>query len=450
MLEGGLGLLWVCGEVSGMVLARSGHRYFTLKDEFTQIRCTLFRNRAAHLTFEPTNGMELEAWVKPTLYEPRGEFQLTALELRRAGTGELQRRFEQLKAKLEAEGLFAAERRRPLPPFPHRVGIITSADGAAVRDIIAVMRERFAAIELILYPTRVQGDGAQEAILAAIATANRRQECDLLIIGRGGGSAEDLALFNDEAVVRAIANSNLVTVSAVGHEIDTTLADWVADLRAATPSAAAEQISPDGNELKQRLIGLTQQLLRTVQQQQQQRQQRWHYLQQPFTRPPPQLQQTMQRLDQLEWRLQQPLGQQLATARWRLEQALTALQRHSPLQRLFQQQQRLDRTHYRLRQLIEQRLAQQQQQLARQPQRLGHQLERRLQQSRHHFQTLLAQLHSVSPLATLERGYSTTHRQRDGTLLRHTEQLTTGELIVTQLQQGRILSQIIELNPETV
>ncbi len=243
-LESQLPLLWVEGEVSNFTRAVSGHWYFAIKDAGAQVRCVMFRGRNQFADFTPANGEHVEVRALPSLYEARGEFQLGVEQIRRAGTGRLYEAYLRLKAKLEAEGLFDPAKKRPLPRFPRRLGIVTSPQAAALHDVLTALARRMPGLPVIVYPTPVQGSDAGAQIAAAIRTAGTRAECDVLLVCRGGGSLEDLWAFNDEAVVRAIAASPIPVVSGVGHETDFTLADFAADLRAPTPTAAAELASP--------------------------------------------------------------------------------------------------------------------------------------------------------------------------------------------------------------
>ncbi len=245
LIEGGLPLLWVRGEISNFVSAASGHWYFSLKDEAAQVRCVMFRHKSQYLDFKPANGMQVEVLALATLYEARGDFQLTLEKMRPAGLGALYEAFERLKAKLEGEGLFDAERKRDLPLLPKQIGIVTSLQAAALRDVLRTLANRMPSVPVLLYPVPVQGEGAGQKIAQAIRTASQRAECDVLIVCRGGGSIEDLWAFNEEVVARAIAASHIPVVSGVGHETDFTIADFVADLRAATPTAAAQAVVPD-------------------------------------------------------------------------------------------------------------------------------------------------------------------------------------------------------------
>jgi len=252
VLEGSFPLLWVEGELSNLSQPPSGHIYFSLKDEYAQVRCAMFRTRRVHLRFRPENGVHVLARVRVSLYEGRGDFQLVVEHLEPAGEGALRLAFERLKQKLASEGLFDAARKRPIPEFPRQVGLITSAAGAAVRDLLSVLARRYPALPVLIFPVPVQGGEAAEAMVAALRRANARAECDVLILARGGGSMEDLWPFNDETLARAIASSAIPVVTGIGHEIDFTIADFVADQRAATPSAAAELVSPDGVGLLRR------------------------------------------------------------------------------------------------------------------------------------------------------------------------------------------------------
>lgn len=256
LIEQQLPLQWIAGEISNFMRAASGHCYFSLKDERAQVRCVLFRHRAQLLDWQPANGAQVEVRAVATLYEARGEFQLNVEFMRRAGLGALFEAFERLKRKLAAEGLFAPERKRPLPAFPRAIGVVTSTRAAALRDVVTTLRRRMPSIRVVVYPTQVQGAGAAEQIAAALRTAGRRAEVDVIVLCRGGGSIEDLWSFNEEVVARAVAESPVPVVAGVGHETDFVMIDFVADARAATPTAAAELVSPDGAALARRVATL--------------------------------------------------------------------------------------------------------------------------------------------------------------------------------------------------
>src|SRR5688572_14061529 len=249
-------LLWIEGEISNLSQPRSGHMYFSLKDPQSQVRAAMFRNRSTYLGFEPKDGMQVLVRAKVALYEPRGDFQLIVEHMEAAGDGALRRAFEALKQKLDAEGLFDAARKRPLPQFPRQIGVITSPTGAALRDVLSVLQRRYPLASVLVYPVQVQGSEAARDIIATLNLASLRQDCDVLLLVRGGGSLEDLAAFNDEQVARAITDCGIPVVCGIGHEVDFTIADFVSDLRAPTPSAAAELVSPNGPELVQRSLRL--------------------------------------------------------------------------------------------------------------------------------------------------------------------------------------------------
>jgi len=407
--------LWLVGEVSNFVAAASGHWYFSLKDQAAQVKVAMFKQANRYATVRPQNGQQVLIRARISVYEPRGEYQLLAEFIEPAGAGLLKQQFEQLKAKLAAEGLFAPERKQPLPVNPRRVGVITSPTGAAVRDIITVLARRAPGIELIIYPCQVQGETAAAQLRNMLSTAIRRNEVDVLIIGRGGGSIEDLWCFNDEALARAVAECPIPIVSAVGHEIDFALTDFVADVRAATPSAAAELVSPDQSQYLAALTQLQQRLSRAVRRQLAQQQPRLMQLQQRLQQLHPQrrLEQQQQRLDELQLRLQRRMQQHLQTARRQHSYLQQSLQHLSPAKAIKQQQLQLQQLAKRLQQAQQQQLKYSNQQLAR----------------------LSAQLHTVSPLATLARGYSISFDSQQQPLT-SSAQLQVGDAINTRLAQG--------------
>ncbi len=304
LLESEIPLIWVRGEISNLVKAASGHVYFSLKDDQAQVRCVMFRHRSQLLGVSLANGLQVEVLAVATLYEQRGDFQLTVEQLRPAGLGVLYERFAQLKLKLEQEGLFDAERKRALPRFPRRVGIVTSPQAAALRDVLTTLRQRLPGVPVLLYPAPVQGAGSAEQVAAAIRAANHRAECDVLIVCRGGGSIEDLWSFNEEVVARAIAASAIPVVSGVGHETDFTIADFVADERAPTPTAAAQRVVPDRRELLRGLQDIAQHMRRAQRNRLQNAMQTTDYLQRRLVHPAQQLQRQSQQLAQLHQRMQ--------------------------------------------------------------------------------------------------------------------------------------------------
>ncbi len=418
-------LVWVSGEISNLSAPASGHLYFTLKDAQAQVRCALFKGQQTGMDCKPADGLQVLVSAQLTLYEARGDYQLIVETMAELGDGALRLAFERLKRKLAQEGLFDEERKKPLPALPRAIGVITSPSGAAVRDILTVLKQRFPALPVIIYPAAVQGETAKTDIVRALQQANRLQHVDVLILGRGGGSLEDLQAFNEEIVARAIAASDIPVIAAVGHETDVTIADFAADLRAATPSAAAALAAPlqsawraafAAHELK-----MTQIMRRR-------------------------LDQNQQTLDWLHKALQQQHpGQKLHLNRHRL-QTLSARMQWSVLSLLGQRRQSL--------RLAEHRLQAQQpgQRVARAAQRLAH-LQPRLRQC---MQTVLCQrtqrcaaamqlLHAVSPLATLERGYSISERYSDRRVVKSVAQLAAGDLLLTRYAQGKTISQVQEI-----
>ncbi len=420
LLEQNFSTLWVEGEISNLARPASGHIYFTLKDTSAQIRCAMFRNRLNHLRFKPENGAQVQIRGTVSLYEARGDYQLIAEHMEEGGEGALQRAYEQLKKRLAAEGLFAEENKLPIPPLPKRVGIITSPSGAAIHDILSVLKRRFPSLPIILYPTSVQGEGAAAEVVHAIETAQQRAECDLLIITRGGGSIEDLWTFNEESVAHAIYHCSLPTISAVGHETDFTITDFVADYRAPTPSAAAESISPDQREWLEGLKVLEQRLIRQSHRNLEQLSQHLGHLQRRLRHPRERIQQIAQRLDENE--------QQLLRAQQRLiERKSEQLQRHwlrlrqqAPANRIDSYRQRLEGQHNRLSQAIRHQLQHQRDQLS----------------------GLAQALDLLSPLSTLSRGYSITLTPQQQALQEAT-QVEVGDRIETRLHKGKVISQVL-------
>lgn len=392
-LESSFPLMWVAGEVSGFVRHGSGHCYFTLKDQDAQVGCVMFRQRAALLGSLPANGERIEVRALVTLYEARGQFQLNVETLRRGGIGALFEAFERLKDKLRNEGLFDAARKRPLPRFPRAIGVVTSREGAALRDFLTTLARRMPGIAVCVYPTPVQGEGAAPRIANALRVAGQRAECEVLVVCRGGGSIEDLWAFNDEAVARAIVASPIPVVSGVGHETDFTIADFAADLRAPTPTAAAELVSPSRAELVARVAEQRQRLVRAARRRIEQRMQQVDYLSRRLLSPVDVLRQRAAQLAHLASRLRGARARTHAAAEHRL--ALAA-QRHAACRPdLLQPARRLEILGHRL---------------ATAARRLG---ERRGEL----IGRLGAQLAHLNPEGVLARGYSIT-RRRDGSVVR--------------------------------
>ncbi|AVJ20155.1 exodeoxyribonuclease VII large subunit [Serratia rhizosphaerae] len=421
LLEMEMGQIWLSAEISNFSQPASGHWYFTLKDDRAQVRCAMFRNSNRRVNFRPQNGQQVLVRASITLYEPRGDYQLIAESMQPAGDGLLQQQFEQLKQQLAAEGLFDPQFKQPLPSPAKRLGVITSASGAALHDILQVLQRRDPSLPIVIYPTAVQGADAPLQIVRAIETANRRDECDVLIVGRGGGSLEDLWSFNDERVARAIFASHIPVVSAVGHETDVTIADFVADLRAPTPSAAAELVSRNQLELLRQLQSQQQRLEMAMDYYLAQRQQQFSRLHHRLQQQHPHLrlarQQTL--LFKLQRRLEEGMQHQLRLTSRRSERLQQRLNQVQPLGRIHRCQQRIQQQEYRLQQA----------------------LERQLSGYRQRFGVACSQLEAVSPLATLARGYSVTQTPR-GEVLKTTKQAQVGEILKTRLQDGWLESEV--------
>jgi exodeoxyribonuclease VII large subunit len=415
VLEGNFGALWLEGEISNLARPSSGHWYFTLKDRSAQVRCAMFRMRAQQVRFKPGEGSQVLVYARVGMYEPRGEFQLVVEHMEPAGEGLLRLQFEALKQKLAAEGLFDSALKRPLPTWPRAIGVVTSPTGAAVRDILHVLARRNAAIPVFIYPCAVQGAAAVPEIVAALAAANRRAECDVLIVGRGGGSLEDLWAFNEEAVVRAVRGSTIPVVSAVGHEIDFTLADFAADVRAATPSAAAEISVPDRAEVLRRFALLETRLERGARHRLALARQRLEGGLARLRHPGRRLEEHAQRLDELTRRLPQALRSLLELRRARLAAANLGLAAASPARRLTLAGERLRAQTQRLHASVPVLVARKRAALS--------EVERTLR--------------AVSPAATLDRGYAIV-RDPAGGVARDAATLHTGDPLVAQLARGRL------------
>ena len=330
VLEQSFPLFWVSGEISNFTRAASGHWYFSLKDASAQVSCVMFRGRNSYLDWSPKEGDKVEARALVTLYEARGSFQLTIEFLQRAGAGALFEAFEKLKAQLQAQGLFDHAFKKRIPSHPKQIGIVTSPDAAALHDVLTTLRRRMPNIPVVIYPTPVQGKGAANQIANAINLAHQRNECDVLIICRGGGSLEDLWQFNEEVVARAVANCRIPTISGVGHETDFTICDFVADVRAPTPTAAAELASPSRESLLQKIKQLREQLSRSSLYLVQQREQLLDYLARRLISPTQQLEQQKRQLDQLSYRLGLGIQQQLQRQQKHLVQLTQNLHHLNP------------------------------------------------------------------------------------------------------------------------
>lgn len=425
LLETHLSLLWIEGEISNFSKPSSGHWYFTLKDEQAQVRCAMFRNRNTGVRFKPEQGVKVLLRARVSLYEGRGDYQLIVEHMEEAGFGVLQRAFEALKAKLEKEGLFAEYCKQELPELPQHIGVITSPTGAAIRDVLSVLKRRFPCIPVTILPVAVQGEGAAQQIVDAIKLANKLKQFDVLLLTRGGGSLEDLWPFNEEIVARAIFASDIPIVSAVGHEVDVTISDFVADVRAPTPSAAAELLSPNLDDWLQTFIGyevlLRQALGKIIK----------HgrlivdSLRSRLRHPGQRLQAQSQHLDHLEMRLNRAIKVQLQQARSRLHEAILQQRHFHPRQHILQHQLRLQQVSRQLQQEMRQQLKSKQQQ----------------------FVKTVALLNSISPIHTLARGYSLTLDQ-DGHIVRNTAQVNVGQQLTTKLGKGELLCRVERVNPD--
>lgn len=409
-LEANFPLTWVGGEISNLTYAASGHVYFSLKDASAQVRCVMWRSRAQLLGWRLENGQQIEARALVSFYEPRGEFQLNVEAVRRAGQGDLFERFLRLKAQLEGEGLFAAESKRPLPAFPRHLAIVTSQQAAALRDVLSTLRRRAPHIRISLFPTPVQGEGAGDKIAAAL-TAAGQADCDAIILCRGGGSIEDLWAFNEEAVARAIRASPIPVVAGVGHETDFTIADFAADQRAPTPTAAAEMLSPNRDALLAHLADLQNHLSRRLERALADRQQQLDWLASRLTHPTERLAQRRQAVDQLGRRLQQALGRQSENSRLRLSaiRQRQAAARPQP--------------------------AKQREQLAHQHYRLHTQVAWKISQLNGKLNALGRGLVQLDPHAVLARGY-TLAIGPDGRAVRDAAQITAGDALKLSFARG--------------
>ena len=421
VLERGLGVIWVEGELSNFSQPASGHWYFSLKDRGAQLRCAMFRMQNSLVGFTPRDGAHLLLRGRISVYEARGEYQLIVEHLEEAGVGALKREFERLKARLAAEGLFAPERKRPLPRFPQRIGVITSPSGAALHDILKILARRFPPAAVLIYPAPVQGAAAVPALVAALATAGARAECDVLIVARGGGSLEDLWAFNDERLARAIHACPVPVVAAVGHEIDFTIADFVADVRAPTPSAAAELVVPDRAACLEAVARMAGRLALSMRRELRAIGVRLDGARRRLVlvHPGVRLEQQTQRLDDLTLRLERAAHADLQRERLRLGELHRRLLHRSPERLVQQQRARHQDLLLRLRHAATSRMACAAQRLA------------------------LAQraLNTVSPLATLARGFAIVTRA-DGVLVTDASEVAPGDEIEARLARGTLTARV--------
>lgn len=421
LLENEMGIVWLVGEISNFSAPVSGHWYLSLKDSRAQVKCAMFKGNNRFVTFKPKNGQQVLVKARLSLYEPRGDYQVIIESMQPEGDGRLQQEFEKLKMQLAAEGLFAQSNKRPLPENPQCVGVITSKTGAALFDVLDVLKRRDPSLPVIIYPTLVQGEQAAIQIAQAIGRANARQECDVLIVGRGGGSLEDLWCFNHEIVARTIAASQIPIISAVGHEIDVTIADFVADVRAPTPSAAAELVSRDNSNKRQAFASYQHKLQSAMRYYTSQQAHHLRALVHALEKQHPtyRLQRQSQQLDDTEMRLQRAIQRYISTQREHIGQQYHQLQLHSPVQTLAKQQHRL----------------------AKSEQRLLDVMEKKLLRTAHRLALAAEKLDAVSPLATLKRGYSIT-RDSSGKVIHRACDLKTGDQLITRVADGEVFSTV--------
>ena len=421
LLEVSFPSIWVEGELSNVARPRSGHWYFTLKDAGAQVRCAMFRGSNIRVRFQPVEGQQILIRAKVSLYEGRGDYQLIAEHMEEAGAGALQRAFEELKNRLAREGLFDAEHKKPLPTIPSHVAVITSPTGAAIRDILTVFQRRYPALKITIIPALVQGVEAAPQIVRALELAEQLPGVDAIIAGRGGGSLEDLWPFNEESVARAIARCTVPVVSAVGHEIDFTIADFVADHRAPTPSAAAEVLSPDHQELQNTLLGYEQMVTRIMAHRLRGHRQVLAHLHSRLRHPGERLREQSQRLDDLDIRLRKAMELRLHKAGATLGNTKERLHQHTPLSTLA-------------------RLKTLQQQLE---QRLNLAMSANLDRKKRVLTSRIAELDAYSPLATLLRGYSILQTE-DGTIISDASQTRTGDKLNARLGKGNLTCTVDE------
>lgn len=422
LLESEFSGIWLTGEISNFVKPSSGHWYFTLKDDGAQIRGAMFRGNNRSTRVKPIDGMQVLVRARLSLYEPRGDYQIIVEQMESAGDGLLKQQYEQLKNQLAAQGLFAQSHKKPLPSTINKVGIITSATGAAVRDIISVLQRRAPQLEVIIYPSAVQGQGAAEQLAYLIEIAQQRNEVDVLIVGRGGGSLEDLWCFNETVLAYAIYNCSLPIVSAVGHEVDVTISDFVADIRAATPSAAAELVSPDSQALVGQINYYHNALFQAMGNSLNHYKQQAQMLEQKLAHLHPQnvLNQHGQKVDEYQMRLHNALKQQINTKNQQFSYLESRFKLAQSELNLPHKRTQCDNLAAKLQQLISQKL----------------------QQDKTAVQNLASSLDIVSPLATLSRGYSITLNDKQQ-VVRAEQQVNRGDLIETKLKDGSIKSRVV-------
>lgn len=415
VLEGSFPSIWLQGEISNFACPASGHMYLSLKDIHSQVRCAMFKNKNRFLKFEPENGMEVLVRANVSLYEGRGEFQLIIEQMELAGEGGLQRAYEELKQKLFKEGLFEEEHKQTLPSMPKTIGVMTSPTGAAIRDILSVLKRRYPSGNIIVYPVTVQGDGSSEQIINMLKIAEKRKECDVIILSRGGGSIEDLWAFNNETLARAIFDCSIPVVSGIGHEIDFTIADFVADQRAATPSAAAELISPDQIHINKTVLYQQTRLIQILQASLSTLKQNISHLEKRLPHPVTLLQNNAQRLDAISIRMNHSIQSSVTQQKHRLHNQLATINKHSPIQRINFYIERSENIYQRLL-------------LA---------TNNHFQKQNNQVQTVARALNAVSPLATLNRGYAIVQKYDNQEIIRDAKQLAQRDEVLTRFSQGQ-------------
>lgn len=423
VLESEIGQVWVSGELSNFVAASSGHWYFTLKDSKAQIKTAMFKGANRGVKFSPKAGDKVVIRGSLSLYEARGDYQLIGEHMEPEGLGQLKQAYEALKAKLSAEGLFAMEAKQALPTSVKRLGVVTSPTGAAIHDILNVLKRRNPSIEVIIYPSLVQGATAARSIAEQIHIANIRDEVDLLIVGRGGGSLEDLWAFNEEIVAYAISKSSLPIVSAVGHEVDVTIADYVADMRAPTPSAAAELVSTDKSQLERHIQQQQHRLSQVFEQHLKRIQYKLHLIESRLSNvhPAVQIRQANQHTDNLTMRLSQAINVKLNDAQSKSKNVTLRLQHASPKNAIKDKKQQLQKVSEKLNSIQQ----------------------RQLSDKRYQLQRIADILNSVSPLSTLSRGYSIAFK--NDKVVRSVSQLEKGDVIETRISDGSVIAKIQEI-----
>ena len=423
LLEKQFNKVQIEGELSNLARPHSGHIYFRLKDQKSQIQCAFFRNKAMFLNFDLQEGMKVIATATVSLYEARGDYQLIVESLQVAGIGSLQLKFEELKQKLHKEGLFDNAIKKPLPKLPKKIGIITSPTGAALHDILTTLKRRFPAVPLCLYPTQVQGIKAAKQIAQQIQLANEQNCCDVLLLARGGGSLEDLWPFNEEAVAYAIYNSNIPIVSGVGHEVDITLSDYCADYRAATPTAAAESVTPNISEVLSQLQTYSRQLLKTINSVINSHQQHLLHLERRLRSPLSLISQKVMHVEHLRERLNYCLQRLINHKQNVLQQKYQRLIKQNPVKLLHNQKLKCQQLEQRLTLAIKQ---------------IYNIYEQK-------FKHLCSTLHATSPLATIDRGYSLT-LDENKKLITETKQIEIDQTFWVTLKQGKLHAKLIGKN----